>query len=55
MNKDVPTLAYIEQQIFTPVAPSVSGFEVNLDAVCSEPANDNEAEHGVMPRSLIRW
>ena len=31
------------------------GFEVNLDAVRSEPANDNEAEHGVRLRSLIRW
>ena len=31
------------------------GFEVSLDATRREPANDNEAEHGVMLRSLIRW
>ncbi len=32
------------------------GFEVNLDAIRREAANDNgEAEHGVMLRSLIRW
>ena len=39
----------------TPAAPSASGFEVNLDAVRREPANDNAAEHGVMLRSLLRW
>ena len=31
------------------------GFEVSLDATRREAANDNEAEHGVMLRSLIRW
>ncbi len=32
------------------------GFEVNLDAIRREAANDNGApEHGVMLRSLIRW
>ena len=36
-------------------APDASGFEVSLDATRSEPANDNEAEHGVMLRSAIRW
>ena len=39
----------------TPAAPSASGFEVNLDAVRREAANDNGAEHGVMLRSLLRW
>ena len=35
------------------------GFEVSLDAIRREPANDNgssgNAEHGVMLRALIRW
>ena len=31
------------------------GFEVGLDATRREAVNDNEAEHGVMLRSLIRW
>ncbi|MCY4584265.1 MAG: hypothetical protein OXE50_15940, partial [Chloroflexi bacterium] len=31
------------------------GFEVRLDAIRREAANDNEAEHGVMLRSLVRW
>ena len=31
------------------------GFEVNLDAIRREAANDNAVEHGVMLRSLIRW
>ncbi len=31
------------------------GFEVNLDATRREAANDNDAEHGVMLRSSIRW
>ena len=40
----------------TPATPNASGFEVNLDAVRREPAtNDNNAEHGVMLRSLLRW
>ena len=39
----------------TPAAPNASGFEVNLDAVRREAANDNGAEHGVMLRSLLRW
>ena len=36
-------------------APGGTGFEVNLDAVRREAANDNDAEHGVMLRSLMRW
>ena len=39
----------------TPAAANASGFEVNLDAVRREAANDNDAEHGVMLRSLFRW
>ena len=39
----------------TPAAPNASGFEVNLDAVRREAANDDTAEHGVMLRSLLRW
>ena len=39
----------------TPAAANTSGFEVNLDAVRREAANDNDAEHGVMLRSLFRW
>ena len=31
------------------------GFEVSLDATRREAANDNDAEHGVMLRSLIKW
>ena len=31
------------------------GFEVSLDATRREAANGNEAEHGVMLRSLIKW
>ncbi len=31
------------------------GFEVSLDATRREAANDNEAEHRVMLRSLVRW
>ena len=38
-----------------PAGLNASGFEVNLDAVRREPANDNGAEHGVMLRSLMRW
>ncbi len=39
----------------TPAGPGGAGFEFNLDAMRREVANDNEAEHGVMLRSLIRW
>lgn len=39
----------------TSAVPNDPGFEVNLDATRREAANDNEAEHGVMLRSLIRW
>ena len=39
----------------TPAAANASGFEVNLDAVRREVANDDTAEHGVMLRSLFRW
>ena len=31
------------------------GFEVNLDAIRREAANDNAAEHGVMLRGAVRW
>ncbi len=31
------------------------GLEVSLDATRREAANDNDAEHGVMLRSLFRW
>ena len=31
------------------------GFELNLDATRRETANDNDADHGVMLRALIRW
>ena len=32
------------------------GFEVNLEALRREPANDvGPVDHGVMLRSLIRW
>ncbi len=34
---------------------NASGFEIGLDATRREAVNDNEAEHGVMLRSLIRW
>ena len=38
-------------------AGNPGGFELNLDATRSEPAgaNEREAEHGIMLRSLIRW
>ena len=39
----------------TSVVEGDPGFEVNLDATRREAANDNDAEHGVMLRSLIRW
>ena len=39
----------------TSAAANAAGFEVSLDATRREVANDNEAEHGVMLRSLIRW
>ena len=39
----------------TSAVPGDPGFEVNLDAMRKEPANDNAAEHGVMLRSSIRW
>ena len=35
--------------------PGGAGFEVSLDAVRREAANDAEHEHGVMLRSLMRW
>ncbi len=34
---------------------NASGFEIGLDATRREAVNDNEAEHGVMLRSLLRW
>ena len=40
----------------TSVVPGDPGFEVSLDAVRREAANDDgPPEHGVMLRSLIRW
>ena len=39
----------------TPAAPNVSGFELSLDAVRREAANDDAPEHGVMLRKRIRW
>ena len=40
----------------TPGAQDRSGFELNLDAIRRESANDDEApEHGVMLRGAIRW
>ena len=39
----------------TSAVPGDPGFEVNLDAVRREAANDADAEYGVMLRSLIRW
>lgn len=40
-----------------PLPPSSGGpgFEVSLDATRRKAVNDNEAEHSVMLRSLIRW
>ena len=38
----------------TPAASGDTGFEVSLDATRREAAND-EAEHGVMLRGLMRW
>ena len=39
----------------TPAASGDTGFELNLDATRRETANDDDAEHGVMLRSRIRW
>ena len=40
----------------TSAVPGDPGFEVGLDATRREAVNDNDdAEHGVMLRSLIRW
>ena len=39
----------------TPAVPSASGFEVNLDAVRREPANDNEVDNAVVLRGAIAW
>ena len=38
----------------TPAASGDTGFEVSLDATRREAAND-DAEHGVMLRSRLRW
>ena len=37
------------------LAPTGGGFEVNLDAIRRETANDPDAEHGIMLRSVARW
>ena len=39
----------------TPAVRGRHGLEFNLDATRREPSNGNDAEHGVMLRSLIRW
>ena len=39
----------------TSADPGDPGFEIGLDATRREAANDNETEHGVMLRSLVRW
>ncbi len=36
-------------------AANASGFEIGLDATRREAVNNNDAEHAVMLRSLIRW
>ena len=38
----------------TPAASGDTGFEVSLDATRREAAND-DADHGVMLRSRLRW
>ncbi len=39
----------------TSAVPGDPGFEVSLDATRREAVNDNDVEHGVMLRSLIKW
>ena len=39
----------------TSVVRGDPGFEVSLDAVRGEAANDAAPEHGVMLRSVARW
>ena len=39
----------------TSAVPGDPGFEIGLDATRREAANDNETEHGVMLKSLMRW
>ena len=39
----------------TSADPGDPGFEIGLDATRREAANDNEAEHGVMLKSSMRW
>ena len=39
----------------TSADPGDPGFEIGLDATRREAVNDNEAEHGVMLKSLMRW
>ena len=39
----------------TSAAPGDAGFEINLDATRSKPANDNEADHALMLRGAITW
>ena len=35
--------------------PGAGGFELNLDAISREAADDGDAEHGAMLKGLIRW
>ena len=39
----------------TSAVPNDPGFEVNLDAIRREAANDDAPEHGVMFRGAVRW
>lgn len=53
-----PGLAARDRRIgrhLTSAVRGEAGFEVHHDATRREPGNDNHAEHGVMPRSPIRW
>jgi hypothetical protein len=40
---------------FTSAVPGSGGFELNLDAIREEPADDAATNHGVMLRSVARW
>ena len=39
----------------TPAIPNDPGFEVNLDAIRREAANDNQTDHALMLRGAIAW
>ena len=40
---------------FTSAVPGSGGFELHLDAIREEPADDAATDHGVMLRSVARW